>query len=589
MKDSRLQFLMVSSLLILLGVLAFFQYKWVGQISESEQERLQKRLDLDAQHFADDFNRILQNTYFSFQSNGENWANNFLDRYQLWQQNSPYPKLIKDFYVIQPNGEMSRFDAKTKQFTPIAASDRFLVLQNNFEPVDEKNLTLTMPVYDQPNRFTATRHPFDAMEAQSPIPPSILQMPNVLAYLVIQLDEGVIKDRIINDLTAKYFPEGDYKLSVFSKRQNTAIFQTENLPNSDASVPIFELMPENLAFFVNKDLWTTLNNSGEKKQIILNQRVENRISTTAPIQNGQLKIQVFNGNNNQIFERKALNSNALWALNVRHNAGSLEQFVASSRRKNLLISFGILGLLGGSIGLIFLSARRAQMLAQRQLDFVSAVSHEFRTPIAVIYSAAENLADGVAREGTQVSRYGNLIKGEGKKLGAMVEQILEFAGARSGHKKYDFRQTDVKTVIEGALNDCQPLIAEKDFTVETEIYEDLPVIQADSNALSHAIQNLIINGIKYSNGSNWLKISAKNGGGTIKIAVEDRGIGISKKDLKQIFSPFYRAKSVVDAQIHGNGLGLSLVKQTIDAHHGKIEVESELGKGSKFVIELPQT
>lgn len=580
---------MVSSLLILLGVLAFFQYKWVGQISESEQERLQKRLDLDAQHFADDFNRILQNTYFSFQSNGENWANNFLDRYQLWQQNSPYPKLIKDFYVIQPNGEMSRFDAKTKQFTPIAASDRFLVLQNNFEPVDEKNLTLTMPVYDQPNRFTATRHPFDAMEAQSPIPPSILQMPNVLAYLVIQLDEGVIKDRIINDLTAKYFPEGDYKLSVFSKRQNTAIFQTENLPNSDASVPIFELMPENLAFFVNKDLWTTLNNSGEKKQIILNQRVENRISTTAPIQNGQLKIQVFNGNNNQIFERKALNSNALWALNVRHNAGSLEQFVASSRRKNLLISFGILGLLGGSIGLIFLSARRAQMLAQRQLDFVSAVSHEFRTPIAVIYSAAENLADGVAREGTQVSRYGNLIKGEGKKLGAMVEQILEFAGARSGHKKYDFRQTDVKTVIEGALNDCQPLIAEKDFTVETEIYEDLPIIQADSNALSHAIQNLIINGIKYSNGSNWLKISAKNGGGTIKIAVEDRGIGISKKDLKQIFSPFYRAKSVVDAQIHGNGLGLSLVKQTIDAHHGKIEVESELGKGSKFVIELPQT
>lgn len=588
-KDSRLQFLMVSSLLVLLGVLAFFQYKWVGQISQAEQERLQKRLDLDAQHFADDFNRILQNTYFSFQSNGENWANNFLDRYALWQQNSPYPKLIKDFFVIQPNGELSRFDAKTKQFTPIAASDKFVALQNNFEPIDEKNLTLTMPIYDQPNRFTATRHPFDAIEAQSSIPPSILQMPNVLAYLVIQLDEEVIKNRIINDLTKKYFPEGDYKLSVFSKRQNTAIFQTENLEKADVSVPMFELMPENLAFFVNKDLLTTLNNSGEKQQLILNQRVESRISTTSPIQNGQVKIQVFNGNNNQIFERKALNSNALWALNVQHNSGSLEQFVGSSRRKNLLISFGILGLLGGSIGLIFLSARRAQMLAQRQLDFVSAVSHEFRTPIAVIYSAAENLADGVAREGTQVSRYGNLIKGEGKKLGSMVEQILEFAGARSGRKKYDFRQTDLKTVVESALNDCQPLIAEKDFTIETEILDDLPIIQADSNALSHAIQNLIINGIKYSNGSNWLRISAKNGGGTIKIAVEDRGIGIAKKDLKQIFSPFYRAKSVVDAQIHGNGLGLSLVKQTIDAHHGKIEVQSEVGKGSKFVIELPQS
>jgi two-component system, OmpR family, phosphate regulon sensor histidine kinase PhoR len=184
-------------------------------------------------------------------------------------------------------------------------------------------------------------------------------------------------------------------------------------------------------------------------------------------------------------------------------------------------------------------------------------------------------------------RYGNLIKGEGKKLAAMVEQILEFAGARSGRKKYDFRETDVKTVIESALNDCGPLIAEQQFDVETDIDEDLPAIEADHHALSHAVQNLIVNGIKYGNDSRWLKISAKNGGGAVRISVEDKGIGIAKKDLKQIFTPFYRAKEVVDAQIHGNGLGLSLVRQTVDAHHGKITVESEIGVGSRFVIELP--
>jgi signal transduction histidine kinase len=72
----------------------------------------------------------------------------------------------------------------------------------------------------------------------------------------------------------------------------------------------------------------------------------------------------------------------------------------------------------------------------------------------------------------------------------------------------------------------------------------------------------------------------------VKIAVEDHGLGISKTDLKHVFEPFYRAKEVVDAQIHGNGLGLSLVKQIIDAHGGKISAESEIGKGSKFVIEL---
>lgn len=589
MKDSRLQFVLVFGLAILLGILAFFQYKWVGQISEAEKERLQKRLEIDSQHFAEDFNRIVQNAYFTFQANGENWNNSFLERNQIWQKDAPYPQLIKEFYLVQPNGEMARFDTKLKQFIPIEANERFSDLQNQFEPINEKKLTLTMPIYDQSSQFSMARQSIEEIEANSPMP-RIMSMPNVLAFLVIKLDENVIKNQILSDLNKKYFPEGDFKLSIFSKQQNIALFQTENIEKADSSVPMFELLPQNLAFFVNRDLMTSLNNSNGKSQIVLNQRFETRSTTSnGQTQEGKVKIQVLNGNTNQIFDRKTLNSNGLWVLNIQHTAGSLENFVGNSRRRNLLISFGILGLLGGSVGLIFLSAYRAQVLAQRQIDFVSAVSHEFRTPIAVIYSAAENLADGVAREGQQVSRYGNLIKGEGKKLAGMVEQILEFAGAKSGHKKYDFRNTEIKNIIESALKDCETLIAEKHFEVETEIAENLPNIQADSNALSHAIQNLIINGIKYSNGTNWLKISAKNGDGSIKIAVEDKGIGITKKDLKQIFSPFYRAKSVVDAQIHGNGLGLSLVKQTVDAHHGKIEVESEIGKGSKFTIELPQT
>ena len=117
---------------------------------------------------------------------------------------------------------------------------------------------------------------------------------------------------------------------------------------------------------------------------------------------------------------------------------------------------------------------------------------------------------------------------------------------------------------------------------------DLPSVNADANALSQAIQNLIFNSLKYSNGEKFIKISSKNGEGKIKIAVEDKGIGIAPKDLKHIFEPFFRARAVVDEQIHGNGLGLSLVKETIEAHGGKISAESEIGKGSVFIIELPQ-
>ena len=227
------------------------------------------------------------------------------------------------------------------------------------------------------------------------------------------------------------------------------------------------------------------------------------------------------------------------------------------------------------------------MLAQRQIDFVSSVSHEFRTPLAVIYSAGENLADGVTKEETQILQYGQLIKGEGHKLSSMVEQILEFAGANSGRRKYNLADTTVGEIVEDAVAECRPLIDEKQIDVELSISDNLPTISADKRALSQAIKNLLANSIKYSNGAAWLRVSAENGDERVKISVEDHGIGISKSDLRQIFEPFFRSKAVVDAQIHGNGLGLSLVQQIAEAHGGRVQASSEIGKGSKFTIELP--
>jgi signal transduction histidine kinase len=275
-----------------------------------------------------------------------------------------------------------------------------------------------------------------------------------------------------------------------------------------------------------------------------------------------------------------------WQVLLKHRAGSLEAVVAGARYRNLMMSFGILMLLAASMVMIVISTQRAQRLARRQMEFVAGVSHELRTPLAVISSAAENLADGVINDHPRVQRYGELIKSESRRLTEMVEQVLEFAGAESGRKKYDLRPVEVGEMIENAIQACGAQIAEGGFNIEKEIVPEPLMVSADSQAITRAIQNLINNAIKYSGSSRTIKIRAGASSNQTFITVEDRGIGIAADEMPHIFEPFHRGREVVAAQIHGNGLGLSLVKNIIEAHGGQVEVASSPGRGSSFTIRL---
>lgn len=600
MKKSRLQIFLVVGLLALLGVLAALQYVWLGQISDAERERLQRVVKSDTERFAEDFNREINNAYFNFQTGAETWREKnfaeFNERYKFWQSKTAYRDLIKNIYFTETGADkpLLRYDAARGDFAPADWTEKLAALKPPAAESSQKNIfgdipALILPIHETPAKI-------DRIIVSTP-PPAGEKMPPVevlkkYGALIIELDAEVIKNRLLPDLAKKYFGEADdaeFKLAV-TDQNNQPVYQTAEVGSGDASAKIFNLAPDNFIFFANRDLISR--SPGEKRSVVLStSTVERKTAEPASVNtNSRVELKVMNGEQPsrfRVFESGDRSPEGVWTLSVRHRAGSLEQFVSGTRRKNLGISFGILGLLAVSVVLIFVSAQRAKMLAQRQIDFVSSVSHEFRTPLAVIYSAGENLADGVAREGAQVSRYGSLIKAEGKKLSGMVEQILEFAGANAGRKKYDFRETEIKEVVENALAECRALIDEKGFRVETDVAENLPRLRADKTALTQAIQNLIANSLKYSNGEKYLKISARNGGERLKIAVEDRGIGIAPPDLKHIFEPFYRAKAVVDEQIHGSGLGLSIVRETVKAHGGEIRAESEVGKGSKFTIELP--
>jgi signal transduction histidine kinase len=235
----------------------------------------------------------------------------------------------------------------------------------------------------------------------------------------------------------------------------------------------------------------------------------------------------------------------------------------------------------------------AVQFAKLQMEFVASISHELRTPLAVISSAAENIADGVVEGKEQLARYGSVIRNQSRQITDLVNQILLFASTRNKKTRYTLRSLQVSEIIALAMENTAELVREAGFVVEQQVEPDLPSIAGDLSALSHCLQNLIGNAIKYSGQIRWICIRAllaearNTGNREIQISVQDRGIGIDKSDLPHIFEPFYRSPAVSAAQIHGTGLGLLLAKSIAEAMNGKLTVESKLGSGSTFTLHLP--
>jgi signal transduction histidine kinase len=281
-----------------------------------------------------------------------------------------------------------------------------------------------------------------------------------------------------------------------------------------------------------------------------------------------------------------------WQIYVRHRAGSLEAVVAQARWRNLAVAIGLLLLIVATASALISFTRRTQKLAELQMDFVAGVSHELRTPLAVIHTAAYNLQGRMAGDPAQVERYGALIQRESGRLNAMVEQILRFATAESGRVLEEREELSIESVIEEAVSASRSLLEGSQCELEKRIAPGLPLVLGDRVALRHALENLMSNAAKYGlKGGNWIGISAAQSNGTapasVEIRVADHGPGIPPEEQGQIFDPFFRGARAKEDQVRGTGLGLSLVKKIVEAHGGNIRVESQLAKGTAFIVRLP--
>ncbi|HEU0063727.1 MAG TPA: HAMP domain-containing sensor histidine kinase [Flavisolibacter sp.] len=243
----------------------------------------------------------------------------------------------------------------------------------------------------------------------------------------------------------------------------------------------------------------------------------------------------------------------------------------------------VLILFGGSLYYFY----RQKFLNETQKDFVNNFTHEFKTPVAIINLAAEVLGNPeLYKRPERLSRYADIVKYQGKYLQEQIERLLKFAYSESNLLHLEKEKLNFHHLIREAVHNLQPLIEEKNASIEYELDANHDILFADHGYLLIVITNLIENGLKYAEKPQ-VVIRTLNENGNLILTVKDNGKGIEKKYHDKIFQKFFRIPTGDQVPARGFGLGLAFVKRIVTAHSGKIKVESEPSIGSNFIVTLP--
>jgi signal transduction histidine kinase len=274
-------------------------------------------------------------------------------------------------------------------------------------------------------------------------------------------------------------------------------------------------------------------------------------------------------------------------LLLRYRDRSIEEEVRRmALTKTALIGFIDLMLLAG-LFLVYANVRRELHLSRLKSDFVANVSHELKTPLALIRLFAETLELRRVPSEEKAQQYYRVINKESQRLTQLINNILDFSRIEAGRKEYRFRPTDVGAVVGEVVESYRFPIEQQGFDLEVSIAEDLPEIVVDPEALSQALLNLVNNAIKYSGDQKHLGLDVRRENDRVVISVTDRGVGIPRAEQQKIFEKFYRVEDTLIHTTKGSGLGLALVKHIMDAHGGTVELTSVPGEGTTFRLLVP--
>ncbi|TNE69987.1 HAMP domain-containing histidine kinase [bacterium] len=629
-KKIRLSFIVVFGLIVLLVWLALLQYNWLEEVSVAQRKQLKETIQAAAQNISSDFNRKLSDIHVLFQylnaDSKERIVTQVLSRLKESENTDLYEHLVNHVLIYDPAKQ------NVIQFSS-DFSKAELLSDLELEKLKQRNLLPETQVSSQMSLFKLKSKTLNLSDEGSYLVYVHSQLPTISKsfsvgsgfnfstqsftsrvsnpttwVVLVELNQNELNNLIQHDLIQSYLGTNAdelYDWSINSEEKSimhNAAWETQS-DSADVEVPIGELK-SNAVIIVQSSASVNTGGSTAKVEILENFQTEEFSYTTKDPENrlrfhksfdvitglnqfnpdSILSVNVFKNQKNEFAKSD-------YQLLIRSKSGSLDAYVTQAKRKNLALSFGILGLLGVSLVMIAWNSHRLQDTAHQQMDFVAGVSHELKTPLAVIRSAAENVADGVVTREDQLKKYGRLIISEGQRLTGMVEQILEFAGIQSGNNPVKLSAVSSSEMASEWRDECHQVCLASGFELNWYEHPALPTIQADSKYIKSSLMNLLTNAMKYSDKEKrvivrWT-VQDWNKGRALAISVQDFGMGIHQNDQKQIFEPFFRTDEAKSQQIRGNGLGLHLVKRWMKAHQGDITLESKPGVGSTFTLYIP--
>ena len=572
---------LVAVLVLLLSYLGKLQWDWLRSIENYEHVRLNSVFSRSSWYLKTAFDQEIESVARCFRVPGgrrEQIGEQLAERLVTWRGTSRWPDLFQEVFLISARGDTESL--RLEVFDPLSGRLEPAWWAPDLEALEAQVAELLLADESPPPRRGLGLRVLPTMPAV--LVETFLQADEMdgrgsVAWLAVRLDEDYLWQEMVPELVEILFPPPNHlgtELAIVEAGSGRLVFST---------LPIDSLLE-----FGRSDATLGLVDAGTDGEELPRVGMRPPQGREAYPNASRPPTEADHEWFRNFWARISYSGH--WHLYVQRGGVPVADEVLAARWRSSLTSFGLLALVSAAVGVVAILARRSQMLARQQMSFLAGVTHELRTPLAVLSAAGDNLADSLVEDEKQLEEYGRVIQGETARLQEMVENVLQMA-RRTANPEMDMRPTDVGEVVRAALRRSERQIEQARFAVESDLGPGSLRVRGNARTLQSAVLNLISNALKYGRSARWLKVSVGAPGEdwkTVRISIEDRGPGIEPGERRRIFEPFYRCGRAREAQIEGSGLGLAIVRDVARAHGGRIAVEPGAAGGARFVLDLPR-